>query len=164
MPRRMLTAIALLVLSQSVAQAQAGTVKQQGGTSGAVAKAAITKMWDDLITAGKRGDAAALGAFYTDDAMIIDPSMPTAAGRANIIDLYKSMMAGMKFIDNKITTTSLEVFGDVAVQNGTYTVTLQEKGKAPANTTARFEAVLRNVNGKWLIHRDITIPMPPAKK
>ncbi|MEP6992308.1 MAG: nuclear transport factor 2 family protein [bacterium] len=166
MSRRSL-AIALLAAVAavgSVAVAQApGAVKQQGATAESAARAAINRTWDDVMVAAKAGDAATLGALYTDDAIMIDPSMPTITGRANIEKMIRSWLATARLIDMTRTSSGIDVFGDIAIDNGTITQTVQEKGKAPMKVRSRYTMVFRNVNGRWLTLRDVTTPMPPAR-
>jgi uncharacterized protein (TIGR02246 family) len=124
---------------------------------------AIDDVWARVIAADKKGDAAALAANYTEDAMVIDPSAPTISGRANIEEFYRSLLATTKLLDVRRTQTSLEVSGNLAVENGTYTHRVQQGSNPPIESTDRYTVVFRNVNGRWLVSRDIATPMPEAK-
>jgi uncharacterized protein (TIGR02246 family) len=133
------------------------------GKAGSVQRA-IEEVWARVIDADKRGDAVALAANYTEDAMLIDPSAPTITGRANIEKFYKNVLATMKLLEVSRTQTSLEVSGNLAVENGTYTHRVQQAGKPPLESTDRYTVVFKNVNGRWLVSRDIATPMPEAAR
>jgi uncharacterized protein (TIGR02246 family) len=148
-----------LLLSGLALGATKAQVKQQGATKASV-KAAIDAVWDKAILASKRGDAAMMATIYTPDVMLIDPTMATVSGRDSVVSLLRGMFATTKFVDETHQQTALEVSGDLAVENGTYTQTMQERGKAPASVSGRYTLVFRNVNGQWLVLRDITTPNP----
>jgi uncharacterized protein (TIGR02246 family) len=135
-------------------------VNQQGTTKASV-KAAIDGLWDKAILASKKGDAATMATIYAPDVMLIDPTMATVAGRDNVVKLLADMFATTKFVDETHQQTALEVSGDLAVENGTYTQTTQERGKAPQSVSGRYTLVYRNVNGQWFVIRDIATPNPP---
>lgn len=162
---RRIVSIALFALGATAlplgAQAKPAVRKQGTTTTGAVEKAAVNKAWADAIATFKTGNASAIAALYTADAMMLDPSMPTIMGRANIEKSMQAMFATTKLIDMTHKSDALDVFGDVAIDNGTYSQTLQEKGKAPVTVRSRYTIVFRQVDGKWLVHRDVGTPLPP---
>ncbi|HEX4681402.1 MAG TPA: SgcJ/EcaC family oxidoreductase [Gemmatimonadaceae bacterium] len=140
-----------------------GTTKaqvKQEGTAKASVKAAIDALWDKAILASKKGDAETMATIYTPDVMLIDPTMPTVVGRDNVVKLLRDMFATTKFVDETHQQTALEVSADLAVENGTYTQTTQERGKTPQSVSGRYTLVFRNVNGQWFVIRDITTPNP----
>lgn len=96
--------------------------------------------------------------------MLLDPSAPTIRGRANIEKFYKSLLATTKLLDVARTQTGWEVSGNLAVENGTYTQRVQEAGKPSSEVTDRYTVVFKNVNGRWLVSRDIATPMPANAK
>jgi uncharacterized protein (TIGR02246 family) len=152
-------AIAAVTLTATLAGAQG--VKQQGAGAAAV-RAAINRSWDVFTAAAKAGDATAAAKGYTPDAMMIDPGMPTVTGRANIEKGLKEWFGTTKFLGMTREQTALETYGDIAIENGTFSQDLQEKGKAPMKSAGRYTLIWKQVDGKWLVHRDVTTPMPPA--
>ena len=164
MSRRLMHAAAVAALTVTAVAAGAQVVKEQG-SSAAAAKAAINRHWDDVIATFKAGNPAALAALYTTDAMMVAPTMATVTGRVNIEKIFKDWTPTTKFIDMTRKPAALEVYGDIAIENGTNAQTLQEKGKAPMKVEQRYTIVFKKINGKWLVHRDVSTPMPaPAKK
>ena len=109
-------AVMLSVLALGMAHAQ---VKQQGTTT-ASARAAIDVVWNKALAASRIGDAAAMGALYTTDAMVIDPSMATVTGRDKIQTMFLDQMATTKFVDYHHEMTSFDASGDlwVALREG----------------------------------------------
>lgn len=126
-----------------------------------VAKA-IEVLWTHAITALKAGNAAALAALYTPDAIILDPSAATVRGRAAIEQYDKNAVAAVTFVDLTYKTETFDRYGDIAVETGTEVETVQEKGKAPTEVELRYLLVYKNVKGAWLAYGDVTLPMPPA--
>jgi uncharacterized protein (TIGR02246 family) len=153
--------LALVVALAATSSTQA-QVKQQGGTGAAAAKAAVEATWAAATAATKKGDVAGLLALYTPDAIVLDPAASTVRGRAAIEKYLKDTFAAVKFVDMTHKTDSFEVYGDAAVETGTYVQTIQEKGKSPARVEGRYTIVFKNVNGQWLAHRDVSVPMPAA--
>lgn len=131
---------------------------QQGNTS--AVKRAIEELWVRVIAADKKGDASAVAAIYTDDAMLIDPESPTVTGKANIEKFYRDVLATNKVLDVTRSSNGLEVSGNLAVETGTYTQRVQEAGKSPKEVQARYTVVFKNVNGHWRVSRDVSTPMP----
>ena len=150
--KALLVAVAVTPLS---ANAQ---LTQQGKT--ASVKRDIEEVWRRVIEADKKGDAAAAAAIYANDAMIIDPSAPTVTGRANIEKFYRDAFAAAKVLEVTRTQSGFETSGNLAVENGTYTQRVQENGKPPAESRARYTIVFKNVNGRWLVSRDVATPLP----
>lgn len=120
----------------------------------------IEQVWRRVIEADKKGDAAAVAAVYAEDAMIIDPVAPTVTGKANIEKFYKDALATTKVLEVTRTQTGFETSGNLAVENGTYIQRVQENGKSPAEVSARYTIVFKNVNGRWLVSRDVATPLP----
>ena len=123
-------------------------------------KQAIEDLWRRVIESDKKGDAAAVAAAYTNDAIIIDPSAPTVTGKANIEKFYKDVLATTHVLEVTRTQSSFETSGNLAVETGTYTQRVQEAGKSPAEVRARYTIVFKNVNGRWLVSRDVATPLP----
>ena len=160
MTRRRLLILAQLGAVALSARVTSAQISQQGKT--AAVSRAIDEFWGRAADVLKKGDVAGATAMYTDDAMIIEPSSPTAAGKAEIEAYLKQGFASLKVLNLTHTQTALEVFGNLAVENGTFDETFQEPGKPPRTVQSRYTLVFKNVNGKWLALRDVSTPMPPT--
>jgi uncharacterized protein (TIGR02246 family) len=125
------------------------------------AKRGLDEGWARATEALRHGDVPAMVALFTDDATLIDPSMPTVVGRADLEKTYREILSSTTFLGMTHEQTELTVSGDLAVENGFYTQTTQDRGKAPTSLTARYLMVWKYVDGQWLVLRDATIPLPP---
>ncbi len=162
MSRRIAVAAMIAALGLTALDAGAQGVKQQGA-SVAAARGATNKSWDELLSAAKAGDATKTSTYYTTDAVIIDPAMATLRGRANIEKMMKEWFASSKFLGMTRQASTFEVYGDVAIETGTNSASMQEKGKPVSKSDGRYTILWKNVDGKWLVHRDVTTPMPPKQ-
>ncbi len=131
-------------------------------------EAAIRAQSVAWIKAYNAGDAKAIAALYSDDAMLMPPDAPSAVGKAAILafitkDIAESKKAGMTFaIDGK---TDVGVSGDTGWESGTMKAMI----KGAVVGTGKFLSVSHKKDGKWLYLRDTynmnapaAPPTPPA--
>jgi uncharacterized protein (TIGR02246 family) len=130
MSRRLLGLLLLIALPVATSVVQAQSMSQSGGGK-AAAQRGIDDAWARAAEGLKKGDAAAIAALYTNDAIVIGPDAPTSSGRASIEKDMHTMFASSKFLDVSHQSTALDVSGDIAVDTGVYTMTVQEQGKPP---------------------------------
>ena len=100
-------------------------------------------------------DAAALAAFYADDAVLMMPGVPTTRGPEAIKAAYQRDMDGMAKggFSNAIGADSeAGVSGDLAWESNTFTVTDKSGKKVDSG---KYVTVFERRNGKWMIVRDI---------
>jgi ketosteroid isomerase-like protein len=97
-----------------------------------------------------RGDSAALAGLYAEDAKVIAPGAPVAAGHAAIAAFWKGVIdSGVK--DVKLTTLDVEAAGDLASETGVVRLVAAD-GKA---SEERYVVVWKRVGGAWKLYRDI---------
>jgi uncharacterized protein (TIGR02246 family) len=127
------------------------------------AKAGIAKSNAKLEAAVKAGDAAAIGALYTSDALVLAPDQEIATGRAGAEKVFGGMLkAGAKNVS--LHTETVERAGDYAIETGTVTVAMQPEGKPAQTSSGKYVVVWkRQSDGTWQLHRDIWNDNPPAK-
>jgi uncharacterized protein (TIGR02246 family) len=102
-----------------------------------------------FIAAYNRGDAKAVGAFWTADATYVDQVGHEYKGRAAIEQLYEKVFAARKGAKLTIhVTAARQVSPDVALEEGVTEVTPAEGG---LGTAARFSAVLVRKDGEWYL-------------
>lgn len=114
---------------------------------------AIRAQTTDWEKAYNAGDAKAVAALYTEDALLLPPGAPGVHGRAAILafftrDIAQSKAAGAVFVVNR--KTDVGVSGSMGWESGTYTVMV----KGAVVDSGKFLSVSRKENGKWLYLRD----------
>ena len=123
---------------------------------------ANTETWFKNFNAG---NADAVAAAYSDDAVVMAPGASPASGSAAIKQLIAKEISGAKsggvtLAQGKMNDVAVK--GDMAWHSGTYSVL--KDGKTV--DTGGYMEVLRKKGGKWLIVRDIwnssTPPAAPA--
>ncbi len=102
-----------------------------------------------LIAAVLRGDASAVADHYTENAQVIAPGAPVAAGRAAITEFWRSSIAS-GIMDVTLETADVESDGNLAYETGALGLVSNDG----AETAARYVVVWKRVGGKWLLHRD----------
>jgi len=110
-----------------------------------------------------RGDAKALAAMYTSDAIAFPPDSEMIRGREAIGEFWKKTReSGVQ--SAALTTIDLGRSGDVAYETGTVALTIQPVGKEPTMASAKYLVVWkRQPDGSWKLHRDIWNSLPANK-
>jgi uncharacterized protein (TIGR02246 family) len=124
--------------------------------------AEIQKVADQYVAAYNKGDAKALAALYTADALRLGAEGQLVTGRAAIEQYHGKNLAGpfkgTKLIVHSGKTQSLTA--DVAVSEGTYEIT---GGPAPAK--GRYQNTLLRQDGQWRLASVVIVPAtPPSSK
>ena len=120
-------------------------------------------IWADAI---KRGDAATVASVYTEDAISLLNGMPALRGKQAIQEGTATMFKDIGLKDAKVTTNDVEVHGDLALEMGTYEMTMRPPGaKADVVDKGKFLAVWKKqADGTWKLYRDApSSDVPPPK-
>jgi ketosteroid isomerase-like protein len=122
------------------------------------ARAAIEAGNKKFAEAVGRGDAAALAALYTKDAMVFPPNADITRGQEAIKGLWQSVIgSGIRGIT--LTTLEVESFGGTANEVGKYSL----KGEGDKELdSGKYIVVWKRENGQWKLHRDIFNTSNPA--
>jgi len=124
------------------------------------ARAAIEAANKQFAAAFAKGDAAALSAMYTTNAMAFPPNGEIARGQAAIQNIWKgAISAGLKGV--VLTTAEVETHGDTAHEVGTYE--MRDAGGKPADR-GKYIVIWKREQGQWKLHRDIWNTNMPAGK
>ncbi|MEA3195907.1 MAG: hypothetical protein QOD26_4240 [Betaproteobacteria bacterium] len=122
--------------------------------------AAATTAWVDAFN---KRDTARIVALYDPEAVLWGTSAQRiAAGPAAIAEYYKNLDAPQRSpVTASIGEQRIRVYGDTAVDSGTYTFWIVRDGK-PEPIPARYSLVYRNRDGNWLIvdHHSSRVPAP----
>jgi uncharacterized protein (TIGR02246 family) len=148
--------IALLATAtaQVGSQAQAGGQAKAGASSQGAGSAAIKAVADNYVKATLAGDAKAIAALYTEDAVEMPPNQPMVKGRAAIQQYYEKLMAsGVKIMNFTLDHLDTRANGDAAWDAGTYKQSMQgETGTTTAQSdTGKYVVLLRRVGGTWKV-------------
>jgi uncharacterized protein (TIGR02246 family) len=129
--------------------------------------AAVGALREAWRTAFNAGDAAALTALYTDDAVIMNPGEATITGLAAIQAHYDDLFSRID-AEAQIHPEATDVDGSLGFDSGTFTntATLKPGGEA-VSEEGRYVVILRKqADGQWKVSREIgnrpTAPAPPA--
>ncbi len=115
-------------------------------------KATIDKLNESFIAAFQRGDTAAIGQMYTEDASLLSSGGEMVKGRAAIQAFWTKAAEGIS--DFKLTTVDVKPLGnDAAREIGTFT--LKTKGQPPQEVAGKYVVVWQKVGGDWRLATDI---------
>jgi len=119
--------------------------------------AATTAAWQEAY---QSGDAASVASLYAPDAVLLPPNSEPVVGRSGI----EAFMAGLigTGLNGELEDIDIYANGDLGAKVGRFTLsdpdgTLVDHGK--------YMEIWRNVDGKWLMIRDIynsSVPLPIA--
>ena len=153
------------VLGLAAAMGAAGISGQGRTTGAAAADPELQKFADDFVQAWAKGDAKALAAMHTEDAIRIPGDGQVIAGRGAIEKSFADGLSGM-WKGSKLTITAgqfRQVAPNVQVAEGRYQIT----GGTPvagAPTGGQYLNTLVRQDGRWRLASGAIIPPPPAMK
>jgi uncharacterized protein (TIGR02246 family) len=105
----------------------------------------------------KAGNAAALSTHYTPDAIVMAPSAPAMRGTEAITTGIGDFFKQLNVPDFTLTTEDVVVAGDLAIETGAWTMSVQPKAGGPAAPDKGKYIVIwkQQPDGSWKLHRDI---------
>jgi uncharacterized protein (TIGR02246 family) len=129
-----------------MAAACSGCRSEDAGTSARVAIEEGNATFSELYS---RGDAAAIAALYSEDAIVFPPGAEMVKGRQAIAEFWKATRdSGVT--DVALTTVDVGESGDLAYEVGTALLTVQPPGREPTTASAKYVVVWqRETDGSW---------------
>ena len=120
---------------------------------------AIRKANSDYVEAMKTGDAAAIAAPYTDDAVFVGIDGACTRGRAEIEKMYRARFERSGLAKStRINSRRVVVDGNLAYESGSGEIGRLREGKLSTDS-ARFLTVWqRQGDGQWKILRNVVLP------
>lgn len=110
-----------------------------------------------------RGDAKALAAMYTSDAIAFPPDSEMIRGNEAIGAFWKATRDG-GVQSATLTTDDVGRSGDIAYEVGKVSLTIRPVGNEPTTAVAKYVVVWkRQPDGSWKLHRDIWNSLPANK-
>ena len=154
----------LLALTAVAAEGQGTAAKSQAG--GAVLDG-IKGVADAYVKATLAGDAKAVAALYTEDAVEMPPNQPMVKGRTAIEQYYqKGFGSGNKISAFSVTHLQTEAAGDLGYDAGTYQQTMTPAGgDKPVSDSGKYVVILKRAGSAWkvayAIYSSDQPPTPP---
>ena len=131
----------------------------------AAARTAIDAANAGAIAALNAGDVAKWSTHYADDAMVMMSNTPAWKGRTDLEAGLKGMMSAAAISNFKLVTGDVMLGGDLAIETGSYEMTLTPKGgKAMVDKGKYVTTWKKQADGGWKIVRDISNSDLPAGK
>ena len=165
---RMVLALGLGMVAGCAPKAEtAEQADQRMASEATAARTAIEASNQQFIAHFNVGHGDSVAARYAEDGRVMAPNMAVASGR-QAIAASMGMMGGATLA---LTTESVAANGPLAVERGTYKITLTPPGAtAPITDTGKYLVHWRKVGDNWMMVDDIwnsdlpAMPMgPPAK-
>ena len=161
--------IAFVVLLLTVSISACGSPEAQpepaaeAGPSEADDRAALEQLTDQWYTAFNAADAEGVASLYTDDAVVMNPNVPTWVGREAIQTGWQADFDGATFeVASEID--EIRVHGDWALVRGRDTSTRTPTDGDPIQETSKWLAIHeRQPDGSWKITHDIWNSNDPAQ-
>jgi uncharacterized protein (TIGR02246 family) len=118
----------------------------------AQSKAAIQKLDDQWAAAFNKGDAAAVAAFYTDDAYVLPAGAPMVKGHDAIQSFWQQAMQQLS--DVKCTVLDVKPLGRKAARE-IGTCAFKTKSATPEDGALKYAVVWQKDDGQWKLLQDI---------
>jgi uncharacterized protein (TIGR02246 family) len=114
----------------------------------------LEKLHEDFVEALRSNDYDALGAYYTDDAVLLPPGHVLVAGRDAIIEYWKEAerIQDLVFETTHVTTAGGE---KVVREAGNLLVTSRGRGRETRNTASKYVSLWLQVDGAWKLNSSI---------
>lgn len=163
--RLLATVLAVVTLSACAGAGTGGSKATDSATAQSDLQA-VNAVRDAYAAAFKAGDATALAALYTSDALSQPNMQPTSTGADGIAAGYKGFFDAYTIADFALTGTKTEVSGNLGYDLGTFRLIGVPKAKGDTlKSEGRYVVVLRKQgDGAWKLVTDIdnvTAPMSP---
>ena len=170
---RYVAVVALLALAPCAPKAEtpeqtAARMKAESDS----ARPALQAGLDRVARGFAAGRADSIAMFYADDAVLMLANMPALKGRA-AIQAYAAEEMSWGTIQATYTTTRVDAYGPLAVQQYSYIISFKPGPHAPPGMTAftdtgKMITAYKRVHGAWLAFADMggmsdrALPTPPA--
>lgn len=113
-------------------------------------EAAAIEIWQAVA----RGDSATILAHYADDALILGSGAPMLQGKPAVAAFLQGLFGGNTLRDVKGNVNDIMISGDLAVETGTYAMTIIPKnGNAVADKGKYIHVWKKSLDGSWKVVR-----------
>ncbi len=163
----------IVALAGMIAIATASIVAQSkpdrpatAAPSAGSAAAAIRQLADAYVKATTSGDAKAVAALYTEDAVEMPPNLPAVTGRAAIQQYYEKVLSSVKVATFTLKHLDTQATGDHGYDVGTYEQKLADpNAPTPSSDTGKYAVIVKRTTAGWkvayAIYNSDQAPRPP---
>jgi ketosteroid isomerase-like protein len=139
------------------------TACQSRGTS-ADDETALRKLDDEWSRAAGARDVEKTISYYSDDAVVMPPNIPTLTGKESIRTLWKSMLGSPDFSGGwKAAKVDVARSGDLAYVSGTYEFNEKDDSGKPMTDKGKYlEVWKKQADGSWKCVADMFSSDLPA--
>lgn len=119
----------------------------------AIAEMEIQQASDRFWTTRESGDASALAAQFTEEAILMVPGLPDAVGRSAVRDLLKLRFASARTTDFKVHRREIQVVAESAYELAWYSETHRGQGEWTRLEGRYLLFWKRGHDDRWRVHR-----------
>jgi ketosteroid isomerase-like protein len=113
-------------------------------------EAALRKLDDEWSKVAASRDVEKMMSYYSDDAVVMLPNIPTLTGKEPIRSLWKSMLDSQSFSGGwKATKVEVARSGDLAYVSGDYEFTEQDDSGKPITDKGKYLEVWKKQADSW---------------
>ncbi|HEY7056156.1 MAG TPA: SgcJ/EcaC family oxidoreductase [Vicinamibacterales bacterium] len=145
--------VGCLALTTATIGAQGDQARGTAAPAAGSAAAAIRQIADAYVKATTSGDAKAVAALYTEDAVEMPPNLPMVKGRAAIQQYYEKVFStGFKPATFNLKHLDTHATGDAGFDVGTYEQTMaQPSAGSPSTETGKYAVILKRTAAGWKV-------------
>jgi len=122
----------------------------------------LEKLHHDFVEAFRSNELKVVGAFYTDDALLLPPSHPMVRGRDAIVAFWEG---AARIQDLVFEPTEIKMLGDTAFREaGNLLVVRRGRGREMRNVPAKYVSLWLKIDGAWKLESSIWNGTEPRKK
>jgi len=133
-------------------------------------EAALRKLDDEWSRAAGSRDVDKTISYYSDDAVMMPPNIPTLSGKEPIRALWQSMLGSPSFSGGwKVTKVEVARSGDLAYVSGNYEFNEKDDNGKPITDKGRhLEVWKKQADGNWkcvadMFSSDLPVAVPAEK-
>jgi ketosteroid isomerase-like protein len=123
----------------------------------------LEQLHHDFVEAFRKNDLNAVGAFYTDDALLLPPSHPMVRGREAIVAFWEGAVL---ILDLVFEPTEIKMLGENAFREAGNLLLVRrgQGGRETRNIPAKYVSLWQKVDGGWKLESSVWNGAEPRKK
>ena len=140
------------------------TACQTQATSTSADETALRKLDEEWSRSAGSKDVDKTISYYSDDAVVMPPNIPTLTGKESIQTLWKSMLSSPDFSGGwKATKVEVARSGDLAYVSGNYEFNEKDNSGKPITDKGKYlEVWKKQADGSWKCVADMFNSDQPA--